>query len=233
VAAVGLERLWVAVLSALFMAGVVWRMVPVDRRRSEAAPPPPTPRQVLRLLRGPLGVIFGISAVFAFVQRVFLTMEPIVVAGAGGSEASGALSLSVYLAGQAAGSLAGGFLADRMDRRRLLLALALLSVPAHFAALGLAPGSALALGAAAVAGFLNMASLPPIVVMAQELVPAGAAVGSGIVMGLAWATGSLGVLVTGALGDVLGAQTAALASVPVGLLAALLAGGLRAAGGPR
>jgi hypothetical protein len=68
-----------------------------------------------------------------------------------------------------------------------------------------------------------MSLLPPIVVMAQEIVPSGAAVSSGIVMGLAWAVGSLGVLPAGALGDVVGAQTAALLCTPAVLGATLLA----------
>jgi MFS transporter, FSR family, fosmidomycin resistance protein len=222
VALVGLEGLWVAMLPALVMAGAMLVLLPPEPR-PRATTRPPTPRVIVRLLAGPLGVIFGISAIFAFVQRTFLTMEPIIVAAAGGSEAAGALSLSVYLAGQAAGTLTGGVLADRMDRRRLLLVISLLAAPAHLLALGLTPVSALALAAAAVAGFLNMAVLPPIVVMAQELVPEGAAVSSGIVMGLAWATGSILVLAVGALGDVMGAQAAAMTCVPVGLLAASLA----------
>jgi MFS transporter, FSR family, fosmidomycin resistance protein len=222
VAAVGLEGLWMAMLPALVMAGAMLALLPREPRR-QATRPPPMPRAIVRLLAGPLGVIFGISAIFAFVQRTFLTMEPIIVAAAGGSEAAGALSLSVYLAGQAAGTLTGGFLADRMDRRRLLLVISLLAAPAHLLALGLPPAGAAALAAAAVAGFLNMAVLPPIVVMAQELMPEGAAVGSGIVMGLAWATGSIGVLAAGALGDVMGAQAAAMTCVPVGLAAAALA----------
>jgi hypothetical protein len=68
-----------------------------------------------------------------------------------------------------------------------------------------------------------MATLPPIVVMAQEMVPRGAAVGSGIVMGLAWATGSFGVLLTGVLADQVGPQPAALATMPVILGAMALA----------
>jgi hypothetical protein len=42
-------------------------------------------------------------------------------------------------------------------------------------------------------------------------------------MGLAWAVGSLGVLPAGALGDVVGAQTAALLCTPAVLGATLLA----------
>ena len=68
-----------------------------------------------------------------------------------------------------------------------------------------------------------MATLPPIVVMAQEMVPSAAAVSSGIVMGLAWATGSIGVLGTGMLAESIGPQLAAIVSMPVIILAVLLA----------
>jgi hypothetical protein len=59
--------------------------------------------------------------------------------------------------------------------------------------------------------------------MAQELMPSSTAVSSGIVMGLAWATGSLGVLGTGALADQVGPFAAALLSMPVILVALGLA----------
>jgi MFS transporter, FSR family, fosmidomycin resistance protein len=222
----GLEGLWVAMLPVLLLAPLLWRSLPPPRSERSAVPLP-GPGAVLRLLRGPLGVVFAISSIFAFVQRVYLTMMPIAVAEAGGSETAGALALTVYLAAQAAGTLTGGFLADRGDRRRLLLVLSVLAVPAHLLAMGAEHGSALAIGAALVAGFVNMAALPPIVLIAQEAMPRGAAVGSGIVMGLAWATGSVGVLGAGALGDVLGARDAALAVMPVGLAAVLFAGRLR------
>ena len=87
----------------------------------------------------------------------------------------------------------------------------------------LEPGGALGFVAAACAGFLGMAALPPIVVMAQEILPTGTGVSSGIVMGLAWAVGSLGLLVTGALADVLGPRTATLACLPILLFAVAFA----------
>ncbi len=217
----GLDGLWVAMLPAAALSLALLALLPRDGPRPGSTPPP-RPLVVVRLLRGPLGLVFGISAAAAFVQRVFLTMEPIIVAERGGSEALGALALTVYLVGQAVGSLAGGTLADRVDRRRLLLGLATLSFPAHFLALWLPPGGPPALAFALLAGLLQMALLPPIVVIAQEIVPAGAAVGSGIVMGLAWAVGSVGVLAAGALGDAIGPQAAALAATPAILLAGLL-----------
>ena len=68
-------------------------------------------------------MIFAISALGAFVQRVFITMAPIVAADAGVSEAMGAVTLSIYLGAQGAGTITGGMLTDRVDRARLLAGL--------------------------------------------------------------------------------------------------------------
>jgi FSR family fosmidomycin resistance protein-like MFS transporter len=227
----GLEGLWVAMLPIVVLTPFIYFSLPSGRSERTAHLPPP-PGQVLRQLRGPLGLIFGVSALMAWAQKTFLTLEPIIVNAQGGSEALGALALTAYLAAQAAGTLTGGILADRMDRRRLLVGLCGLAFPAHLAAVALTPGSPAALGAAAMAGFLGMATLPAIVVMAQEMVPRGAAVGSGIVMGLAWATGSVGVLLTGVLADHVGPQTAAMATMPVILGALALAAQGRPATAP-
>jgi hypothetical protein len=97
------------------------------------------------------------------------------------------------------------------------------TIPANALVYWLAPGSGAALAAAVAAGFLNMAKMPPVVVMAQEMLPARAAMSAGIVMGLAWAAGSVGVIGIGILADVIGPRSAALASVPVLLVATVLA----------
>ncbi len=219
----GLGGLWVALLPAVVLAPLFYRGLPSGRRETRGATPPPTPAAVLRRLAGPLGIIFGVSAAMAFVQRVFLTMAPIIVAGMGGSERLGAMSLSLYMGMQAFGTLAGGFFTDRMSRPRLLFRLCALALPAHLLALWLGPWSVGGLVAIAAAGFLGMAPLPPIVVMAQEMDPRAAGATSGIVMGLAWAVGAMGVMVTGVLADATGAQVAALLSMPVAGVAALLA----------
>ncbi len=222
VAAVGIERLWLAMIPALLIAPVMLAVLPAGKG-GPAAQPVPGPREVLGLLGGPLGLLFGISAITTFVQRVFLTMQPIATAAAGGSEALGAVTLSVYLAGQAVGSLLGGYLTDRIDRRHLLVGVTLVALPTHLLALALPTGSVLALVSAAAAGCATMAVLPPIIIQAQELMPGGAALSSGIVMGLAWATGSVGVLGAGVMGDLWGARTAALVCTPVVLAATALA----------
>jgi FSR family fosmidomycin resistance protein-like MFS transporter len=218
----GLESLWIAMIPGILLAFLMWHILPPGRT-DRATTPLPSPIKVLRRLRGPLGLLMGISVMGAFAQRVYLTMEPIIVARMGGSEALGALALSIYLGAQALGVLAGGFLSDRMDRSHLLAGLTLLAFPAHFLAVYLPAGNTAALAMAGCAGFFGMAMMPGIVVRAQELLPEGAAVSSGIVMGLGWAIGSLGVLVTGAMGDWIGPREAAMVSMPALLLGTLLA----------
>lgn len=218
----GFGGLAFAMAPALLAALVLPALLPAESP-AHAHAPPPRPAAVLRLLAGPLGAVFGVSAAATFVQRSFQTMMPIVVPQAGGSEAEGALVLTAYLVGQAGGSLTGGMLADRVDRRALLFALTLGSLPAHLLAVSLAPGSPAGLAAAAAAGLVNMAVVPPVVIMAQEMLPGGAAFGSSIAMGLAWATGSIFVLGTGALGDAVGPRAAALVVMPAILIGTALA----------
>ncbi len=214
----GLDGFWVAMLPAVVLTPLIFLMLPPDDRERHATATLPTPRTVLAHLKGPLGVMFGISATMSFVQRAFLTMEPIIVAESGGSEDLGAIALSLYLGAQSFGMVMGGMLADQMNRRTLLVRLCTAALPAHLLAIGLGPSNGFGLVAIAAAGFLGLATLPPMVVMAQENLPSAAGVSSGIVMGLAWATGSIGVLGTGALADSVGPYAAALLSMPVMLI---------------
>ena len=218
----GMKGLWVAMIPAILFAPVFFLGL-LRRGEPGVVLPAPLPTTVIRELAGPLGIIFGVSAAMAFVQRAFLTMDPIIVAEMGGSETLGAAALSVYLGAQAFGTLTGGFLADRIDRRLLLFMLCALSLPAHLLAAWLGPWSGYGFAAIAMAGFLGMATLPPIVVMAQEMLPRAPGASSGIVMGLAWTVGAVGVMGTGAVADVTGPQVATLLSMPVAGIAALLA----------
>jgi len=222
VGAFGMGRLWVAMFPGILLAGILLRVLPPGRTGPRPQLPP-MPMEILRRLRGPLGLLFGISVTGAFAQRVFITMDPIIVAQAGGSEGVGAITLSIYLGTQAIGTLVGGFLADRVDRSYLLAGLCFFSFPAHLLAVALPPGAAPAFFMAGLSGLFGMAMMPALVVKAQELVPEGAALSSGIVMGLAWAVGSLAVLGTGILGDWIGPREAAMVSMPVLLIGTFLA----------
>ena len=222
VGTVGLSGMWVAMIPAILVCGLLLKMLPADRPHPDAPTPPPL-MEMLRALHGPLGAIFVISALSGFLQRLFLTLSPIISSQDGVSEATGALVLTVYLAGQAVGTLAGGVLADRMDRAYLLAGLTALALPAHLFAFWLFAGSPWMLLSAAVAGFLNLALMPPVIVMAQEILPDSKGVGSGIVMGLAWAVGSIAVIAFGFLADGIGPRPAAIVSLPLLVIGTILA----------
>jgi MFS family permease len=200
----------------------LFQVLPADRPHADAALPP-SPREVFRTLLGPLGVIFGIGALSGFLQRMFMTLSPIISAQDGVSEATGAVVLSVYMGGQAIGTLVGGVLTDRMDRVYLLAGLTALSIPAHFFAFWLPAGSPLMLLSAVLAGALNLALMPPVIVLAQEIMPESKGVGSGIVMGLAWATGSVVVIGFGFLADGIGPRLAAVIALPLVTIGTALA----------
>jgi FSR family fosmidomycin resistance protein-like MFS transporter len=217
----GLEGLWMAVVPMLVVAVVAHAILPPRAPRMEHAPTP-TPARIARLLGGPIGILFVISALGAFLQRLVLTLVPIVVARGGGSETEGAIALTAYLGGQAVGVLAGGLLADRVDRRHLLAGLMVLSLPTHLLAF-LEPIGTTGFAIAAVAGVVNGAALPAIVVMAVEMEPRSSGLAAGIVMGLSWAAGSVAVLGAGFLGDAIGPRAAALVTIPVILIGAALA----------
>lgn len=217
VSRVGFDGMWIAMLPVLVLGSVLWFVLPPGTS-DRILDPPPSVRDIARILRGPLGLVFGISCTSAFLNSLFLTFQPIILAAAGGSEVRGAVVLSLYLGGQAVGSLLGGFLSDRMDRPRLLAILTGVSFPLHVLAFLLPGGGALSLALVVLAGASNMAVLPPIVTMALELSPSFASTSSGIVMGLAWGTASLAVLPAGVLGDLLGPQVGASVLTPTVLI---------------
>ena len=222
VATVGLSGMWIAMIPAIIVCGVLVKALPTDRPHPDA-PLPPSPRQVLRTLRGPLGVIFGIGALSGFLQRLFTTLSPIISFRDGVSEATGAVVLSVYMAGQAVGTLVGGVLTDRMDRVYVLAGLTALSIPAHFFAFWLPAGTPLMLFFGFLAGLLNLALMPPVIVLAQEIMPESRGLGSSIVMGLAWAAGSLVVIGFGFLADGIGPRPAAIIALPLVAIGTALA----------
>jgi FSR family fosmidomycin resistance protein-like MFS transporter len=219
---VGLDGMWVAMLPVLVLGAALWFALPPGAT-DRILEPPPSMREIGRLLRGPLGLVYGISSATAFLNSLFLTLQPIVMSARGSSETQGAVVLSVYLAGQAAGALLGGYLADRMSRPRLLAILTASACPLTLLAFLLPTGGALGLAVAVLAGASNMAVLPPIVVTAIELAPSFASTSSGIVMGLAWATAALAILPAGAVADLLGPQLGAIVLTPTVLLGTWLA----------
>lgn len=132
----------------------------------------------------------------------------------------GPLATTVILAG-AVGTLIGGSLADRVGERRVLLASLTLSVPPLLLIAGFPGPWAFAAGAAF--GITADASLSVTLVAAQRLLPGRTGIASGVILGLGFITGGIGVPITGRLADAVGIPTALASLALLSGLATLLA----------
>ena len=127
----------------------------------------------------------------------------------------GPLATTIILA-SAMGAVGTGALADRYGRRAVIVGTMVMSVPAMwlFAAF---PGVQGFLWAV-LAGSPAAPTAPLMLVLAQELLSARAGLASGLIMGLGFVTGAIGVPVTGAIADRFGIQAALFSQVLVVLI---------------
>jgi FSR family fosmidomycin resistance protein-like MFS transporter len=104
----------------------------------------------------------------------------------------------------AVGTVGCGSLADRFGRRTVILGTLVLSAPS-IALFTLFPGP-WAFASAVLIGFLAASTAPLMLLMAQQLMASRAGLASGLVMGLGFVTGAIGVPVNGAIADAIGLQ---------------------------
>ncbi|HET7767416.1 MAG TPA: MFS transporter [Chloroflexota bacterium] len=230
-------------IPGVLFAGAMWWLIPAWSRarersaaeaaaeRAAAAAQKEDPVRALARRRRVAGVLVLVlfvalrstvtSALVAFVPLYYVR-----IAGLGEGVASQVLS-GILLAG-AVSTLAGGYLADRVGRMRVLAA-SLLPVPFLLALfVSREPGSAAGTAALWAVSALITGTFSVTVVLAQELWHERRALASGLVVGSAFGLGGLLVPLVGAVADRWGLPAAfqAIAVIPVialGLLAALIA----------
>lgn len=111
----------------------------------------------------------------------------------------------------AAGTIGSGTLADRFGGRAVIIGSLLLTIPAVLlfaqfpGPFGFLTGALVGLSAASTA--------PLMLIMAQQLMSGRAGVASGLILGLGFITGAIGVPITGAIADAIGMQGAMQAQV--------------------
>jgi FSR family fosmidomycin resistance protein-like MFS transporter len=124
------------------------------------------------------------------------------------------------------GTLVGGHLADRFDRRRIIaasLAVSLLGAASLALAGAFAPYFGLIVVLAALFGFGVSLSAGVIVVLGQEYLPMRVGVASGMTLGLAVTLGGVAAPVFGAIGDRYGLIAVFAGVAGMALLSGLLA----------
>ena len=106
----------------------------------------------------------------------------------------------------ALGTVGCGALADRFGRKAVIMASLVVSIPV-VALYVLLPGP-LGFAWAVLVGFLAASTGPLTLMLAMELMAGRAGLASGLILGLAFVTGAIGVPVTGAVADKIGLQAA-------------------------
>jgi len=197
------------VLPGLATGGyLLWRMrgkakaVTAAARRSGAASQVPV---------FALAAVIGVMMSRSWTVGVFQAFTPTWYSQQGyGPEFYGPLATTLVLS-SAAGTIGCGSLADRFGRRAVILATLVLSIPAILLYC-LFPGP-WAFGSAILIGFLAASTAPLMLLMAQQLMASRAGLASGLVMGLGFVTGAIGVPINGAIGDAIGLQRSLLTHV--------------------
>lgn len=186
-------------------AALIWPQMRLVERAREAQ------AQAVKALRtrpewGALGRVILVTMIRSWVALSVLQLSATWYSELGfGREVYTPLTSIIILSG-VFGTLFGGMMADRIGQRRVIISAFLLTIPwlLLYAAFPGPQGLLLA----ALFGFCSDASLSITLVMAQGLMPGRVGVASGVILGLGFVTGGIGVPITGWLADRFGMQIA-------------------------
>ena len=118
---------------------------------------------------------------------------------------------TVIVLSSAFGAIGTGSLADRHGRRGVMFISLVLTIPAILLFVQFTGPIAFLTGA--LLGFLAASTGPLMLVMAQQLMAGRAGLASGLILGLGFVTGAIGVPITGAFADAFGLEAALRAQV--------------------
>jgi MFS transporter, FSR family, fosmidomycin resistance protein len=210
---------FLVVPGAIVAVGMLRQMGVVERARRARAALAAGP--LARPAWGPVTRVIGVTMLRSWIFLSVLQFTPVWYDGLGFDPAFyGPLTSVIILAG-ALGTLLGGALADRVGQKAVVIWAMAATIPALLIYAGLPGPWAIATGF--LFGFTCDASLSVTLVMAQHLVPGRVGVATGVILGLGFVTGGIGVPVTGRVADAFGFQVALLGLSVLAVLAILLA----------
>ena len=168
-----------------------------------------------------LAVVIGVMMSRSWTVSVFQAFTPTWYKQLGyGPEFYGPLATTLVLA-SAVGTVGCGSLADRFGRRFVILATLVLSVPAVLLFTAF-PGP-WAFASAILIGVLAASTAPLMLLMAQQLMAARAGLASGLVLGLGFVMGAIGIPINGAIADRIGLQKSLMTHVLLVILTIAIA----------
>ncbi len=195
---VGLDRAWLAMAPGLVLGLLLSLQTTRIAMPRHAGGQRPALRELRPVMR-PLTLLYLVVVCRSAVSFGFMTFLPIHLNRHGYSVETGGLLVTAYLAAGALGGFLGGWLAERIGGRRVVVISFVGSTPL-FVAFLLLPDAA-GLACLVVGAFVLQASLPVNVVLGQELSPRHSSTISSLLMGAAWGVGALLIGPIGALAD--------------------------------
>jgi MFS transporter, FSR family, fosmidomycin resistance protein len=151
-----------------------------------------------------LAMVIGVMMSRSWTVGVFQAFTPTWYAQLGYGPGFYGPLVTTFVLASAVGTVGCGSLADRYGRRTVILGTLVLSAPAILL-YTMFPGP-WAFVTAILIGVLAASTAPLMLLMAQQLMASRAGLASGLVMGLGFVTGAIGVPINGAIADSIGLQ---------------------------
>jgi len=216
-ATVGLGWSWVVVVPGLVTSlGLFWLFA---RRPGLQVRYATTPlRRAFSVVQRGFLFLAAAGALVATATATLLVFGPTYLVGEGADILFAGAALTSFGLGAAAGAFVGGTLSDRLGRRTVLAASAGIGAPLLGLAL-LMPPAPIQLAAFALAGLVFLSAGPVQLVMMQELLPENRSVAVALASFTTMVAGALGVVLVGALAEVIGLQAALIVAAASALLA--------------
>jgi FSR family fosmidomycin resistance protein-like MFS transporter len=160
--------------------------------------------QPVRLkLNSPIPAVIALAFVGAsqaWTQQVMMAFLPKYLRDVGFNATRYGFYSALFMGASALGNIAGGRLADRVGKRAVIITSMLLtSLPIFF--IGMVGVETGLIALIVVAGFLSGSTYSVIVVKAQNTVPGGMGLATGLTLGFMFSIGSLGAWLSGTLAD--------------------------------
>jgi MFS transporter, FSR family, fosmidomycin resistance protein len=214
---------WLALIGAALSAALFVWAPPSQRPEGSARPK----LFDAALFAGPVGLLSlaGTMRATAFVS--FTSAMPLYLVNVRGYAPDAAVigtTLAIYGVASAVSGMLSGLLERRVGRVRLVVGSMLLAAPVLSAVLAVPPGSAGYYALIAIGAMLTNASVPILVVSAQDMAPHAVGTASGMLMGLTWGTAGVAYIGFGAIQELVGLVPALIASFAFLIPGAWLAG---------
>jgi FSR family fosmidomycin resistance protein-like MFS transporter len=209
-----LPGITIAVWMLFEMRSIALRRTPARGKGQPSADLPPIPIV-------PMLAVIGVMMSRSWTMSSLQAFIPTWYKGLGyGPEFYSPLATVIVLA-SAFGNIGTGGFADRFGRRAVTIGSLVLTIPITLLFVQFIGPPAFLIGA--LLGFTAASTGPLMLVMAQQLMAGRAGLASGLILGLGFVTGALGVPITGAIADAHGIATALRLQVVIVFLTLIIA----------